>query len=91
MPSICLPEVLDRTTVPGVSEMILAGRNEQLVIDAGAVRRMSALGFEMLLAAARQWQDDGCSMLITDMSDAFVESLGQLGAAPADLCVEAGK
>lgn len=91
MPSITLPEVLDRTTVPGLCETLLAARNEQLVIDAGAVRRLSAIGFEMLLATARQWQEDGQSMQIADMSDAFADTISQLGAAPADLHVEGSK
>ena len=88
MPSISLPEVLDRTTVPAVSAAILAGRQSDLTIEAGNVRRVSGLGVEMLLSARRQWVEDGQSLMLGSISDTFAEALEQLGLAPEMLSTE---
>lgn len=88
MPSLSLPEVLDRTTVSAFASTLLASRGEAMLLDAGPLRRLSALGCEMLVSASKQWAEDGQAFRINGWRDEVAGVLEQLGGHASIFTVE---
>ncbi|SCY81544.1 Anti-anti-sigma regulatory factor (antagonist of anti-sigma factor) [Paracoccus tibetensis] len=88
MPSLSLPEALDRTTVSAFASTLLASRGEALLLDASPLRRLSALGLEMLVSASKQWTDDGKEFRIDGWRDDVAGVLEQLGGNASMLNAE---
>lgn len=85
MPSIPLPKTLDLGAVPELAMQLLAQRGDSLMIDAGALQKMTGVGLEVLIAAAAQWRADGQGFEIVNWTDAALATLDALGADPAIL------
>lgn len=61
---------------------------EGLVIDASAVDFLGAAGLQVLMSAVRTAQRDQKALRIIEPSEAFLASLGRLGATSSDLAIE---
>lgn len=85
MPSISLPKTLDLGAVPDLAAQLLALRCEALVLDAGALHKLTGIGLEVLVSAAMQWRADGHSFAIVNWSEAAHGALDALGADPTQL------
>ena len=76
-----LPEVLDHLAAVRTAEDLLQRRGHDLRVDGFYLQRVSAQGLEVLLAAQRQWQEDGFSIKFTHFSPEVCEGIGRLGLA----------
>ena len=70
-----LPDLLDISTATSVRQMLLDRRGSDIVLDASSVRKVSAVGLQVVISAARTWQADGHDLRIDapskQMRDAF--------------------
>jgi chemotaxis protein CheX len=75
-----LPEVMDSRAARGLAARLLELNGQAAVLDASAVRRMSALCLQVLLSARRATASGGASIEVRDPSPAFREGVTLLGA-----------
>jgi anti-anti-sigma regulatory factor len=70
-----LPDLLDISTAAAVRKQLLDLRGSGAVLDASSVRKVSAIGLQVIISAARTWQADGHDFHIDaptrQMRDAF--------------------
>lgn len=70
-----LPDLLDISTAAAVRQMFLDHRGSDLALDASSVRKVSAVGMQVVISALRTWQSDGHVLRIDapskQMCDAF--------------------
>ena len=78
---IALPETLDMRPAQSLRDQLTAARGAPATLDGSAVRRLGALGLQVLLAAERQWQADGQSLNLVDPSPDLRAGLKLLGVA----------
>ncbi len=83
MPSITLPKTLDLGAVPELAAQILARRGDALLLDAGALQKLTGIGLEVLVAAAAQWRADGHGFAIVNWTEDALGTLDAVGADPA--------
>lgn len=81
--ALSLPRRLDVQAVPMLREQFLGRRGGDLVVDAGEVEAVSALALEVLVAAARQWSEDGRQIEVRNASVAFERACRHLGLVPS--------
>lgn len=86
--SISMPEVVDAASATKLARQLLELRSSDVTISAAGITRFSAFGLEVLVAASRQWQDDGQVLDVIDWSDEALIALKVLGADPADFVAE---
>ena len=77
---VVLPAVLDLHAAGSVQTELLARRGEPLALDASGVERLGGLSLQVLLSAARTWAADGHELIVSPVSDAFVEQCRAFGA-----------
>jgi chemotaxis protein CheX len=75
-----LTPVLDGSAAAPLQTLLLAHRGQDVELDAGAVVRIGAQCLQVLLAATRTWQADGCLMRIRSLSDRCRDALTVTGA-----------
>ena len=80
-----LPERLDTATAPGLADALRGRLGEVLMLDGAAVSKVGALGLQVLVAAVRQWREDGKELTLENPSDALLEGCKWLGISPADI------
>jgi len=91
MQRFLLPEVMDRKGAFETAQQLLTLRGQALEVDAGQVRRLSALGAEMLLSAMQQWREDAMSFNVRHWSEPASTALQTIGLAEeAFLCSSSG-
>lgn len=81
MTILTLPETLDRQAIPDLSEQILQHCGSAIILDAAAMKKISTLGIEMLIAMRHQWHSDGVSMEIRNLTNDALMTLERVGAA----------
>jgi chemotaxis protein CheX len=81
---IALPETLDMRSAGPLRDQLLAARGEPVALDASNVRRLGALGLQVLIAADRQWREDGYALHLADPSPDMRAGLKLLGIAEPD-------
>jgi anti-anti-sigma regulatory factor len=86
--ALVLPEALDSASAEGIKELLLTRRGSSLTVDAGQVRRAGIQTLQILIAAARTWQADGQSYIVTNPSPEFLDSLALVGLSREHLLVE---
>jgi chemotaxis protein CheX len=84
-PTFQLPEALELTAAAPLTEALLRRVGEDLILDAGAVRRLGASCLQVLIAAARAWKAEGDSLTLDRPSPRFLEDLSLLGYEPKSL------
>jgi anti-anti-sigma regulatory factor len=85
---LVLPEALDSASAGGIKEQFLTRRGSSLTVDAGQVRRAGIQAVQILIAAARTWQADGQSFVVTNATSEFLGTLALVGLSREDLLVE---
>ncbi len=86
--AVSLSPRIDLSAVKDLHAAVLARRGGDLVLDAGHVTHLGALGVQLLLAATQSWRRDGHALTITPRSPAFDDALRLFGIALGDLVVE---
>lgn len=80
MPEVLvLPAKLDLPAAPGLLESLRAQRGNELAMDASAVTHLGTNCLQILVSAAKSWAQDGKSLRIEPISDAFTRDLEQFG------------
>jgi len=74
-----LPRRFDAVAAKRLIATLGESRGSALEIDASAVENMSALGIEVIISAARQWQADGQPFTLLRQSKRFVGTCHTLG------------
>ena len=80
-----LPERLDSSAASTLRECLEARTGSALVLDASGVEVIGALAYEVIIAAAKQWQADGQELSLRQPSPRFrmaAMTLGLDGDAP---------
>ncbi len=75
-----LAPVLDLSAAKPLWADILAARGQPLELDASEVQRLGGLCLQALLAARKQWREDGVDFSIANASDAFREGARLMAA-----------
>ncbi|MFD1912741.1 STAS domain-containing protein [Halodurantibacterium flavum] len=76
---LTLPERLDLNAAEELAEALEHLRENALELDASGVRHLSALCLQVLIAARRQWTQDGVGLSLVAPSGAFSAGLQRLG------------
>ncbi len=74
-----LNPVLDLNEAVGLHGQLLAMRGRDLVIDASDVQRCGTQCVQVLMSAARTWEEDQKSYRMTGVSDAFGKTMQLIG------------
>jgi chemotaxis protein CheX len=78
---IVLPETLDMRSAQSLRDQLTAARGAPADLDGSGVRRLGALGLQLLLSAERQWRADGHDFRLVDPSPDLRAGLKLLGVA----------
>lgn len=79
---------LDLSAAKPLHAALLARRGGDLVLDAGGVTHLGALGLQLLLSAARSWRRAGHRLAILPRTPAFDDALRLFGVDLDDLQAE---
>lgn len=88
----CLSGHLDSTSAPPLALELIELRGQSLHVDASAVKFAGTLSLQVLIAAKKQWYDDGHDFRLTPFSSDFANAanglginLSAMGATDADI------
>lgn len=79
IPTYRLSERLDSAAAPPLAADLLEHRGNSVCVDANAVRFIGTLPLQVLIAAKKQWHDDGHEFVTKKMSVEFVTFTNGLG------------
>ncbi|TCL75587.1 STAS domain-containing protein [Rhizobium sp. BK251] len=74
-----LAAVLDLNEASALRGKLVSMRGSNLTIDASGVERVGTLCAQVLMAAARTWEDDKLSFKFSKVSDAFEKTMQLIG------------
>jgi anti-anti-sigma regulatory factor len=77
-----LPARLDTSAAASLVQELLPFRGQALEIDASAVEVLGARAAEVIIAAGRQWAEDGIPFAIVAMSERYSMTCDALGLSP---------
>lgn len=77
--TLSLDNVLDLNAAGGLHANLMALRGSDLVIDASAVERVGALCLQVLMSAAKTWEEEKLSLTFSKMSDALTKTMQLTG------------
>lgn len=77
-----LPSRLDLSVAQSLTRDILSMRGGPVTLDASGVAYLGGLGLQLLLAAARQWRQDGQDFAVLPRSGEFDGALALFGLSP---------
>lgn len=79
--SFKLPAVLDLNEAATLRDNLLSQRGNALTIDASGVERVGTLCTQVLMAAAKTWEQDKKPFTFSKVSDAFEKTLQLIGVS----------
>ncbi len=74
-----LSAIIDLNEASAMRDKFLSLRGSDLSIDASAVERVGALGAQVLMAAAKTWDQDKLAFTFSKASDAFQKTMQLIG------------
>ncbi|TCU18833.1 STAS domain-containing protein [Rhizobium sullae] len=74
-----LAAVLDLNEASALRDKLMSVRGGDLSVDASAVERLGGLCAQVLMAAAKTWDQDKHSFTFTKVSDAFHKTMQLVG------------
>jgi chemotaxis protein CheX len=74
-----LAATLDLNEASALRDKLLSLRGSAVSIDASAVERVGTLGAQVLMAAAKTWDQDKLAFTFTKVSDAFQKTMQLIG------------
>jgi chemotaxis protein CheX len=77
--SISLAAVLDLNEASTLRTKLMGLRGNNLVIDASGVERVGTLCTQVIMAAAKTWNEDKMSFTFSKVSDAFDKTMQLIG------------
>ncbi|MET0746704.1 MAG: STAS domain-containing protein [Rhizobium sp.] len=76
---ISLAAVLDLNEASMLRSKLVGLRGSNVVVDASSVERVGALCVQVIMAAAKTWDEDKLSFTFSKVSDAFQKTLQLIG------------
>ncbi len=76
---------LDSAAAPALAADLKALRGRPVRVDGGAVRFAGTLSLQVLIAARRQWLEDGRDFSVHPLSDALGAACSDLGLSLTDI------
>lgn len=77
--TLSLDNVLDLNAASSLHSQLMAERGSDLAIDGSAVERVGALCIQVLMSAAKTWEEEKHSLTFSQMSDAFMKTMQLAG------------
>jgi chemotaxis protein CheX len=77
--TLSLDNVLDLNAAGSLHTKLLGMRGSDVVIDGSGVERAGALCLQVLMAAAKTWEEEKHSLTFSEMSDALTKTMQLLG------------
>ncbi|ENN84047.1 hypothetical protein RHSP_71497 [Rhizobium freirei PRF 81] len=77
--TISLAAVLDLNEASTLRGKLMGMRGSNVVIDASSVERIGALCMQVIMAAAKTWDEDKLSFTFSKVSDAFQKTMQMIG------------
>ena len=77
--TISLAVVLDLNEASTLRGKFVGLRGSNIVIDASGVERIGALCVQVIMAAAKTWDEDKLSLTFSKVSDAFQKTMQLIG------------
>jgi chemotaxis protein CheX len=77
--TISLAAVLDLNEAAALRGKLMGLRGSDVVVDASGVERVGALCVQVIMAAARTWDEDQLSFTFSKVSDAFQKTMRLIG------------
>ena len=77
--TISLAAVLDLNEASTLRGKLMGLRGSNVVIDASGVERIGALCVQVIMAAAKTWDEDKLSFTFSKVSDAFQKTMQLIG------------
>ena len=77
---VILPAVLDLQHAEPLRAELLALRGQPVTIDGSAVERLGGLCLQVLISAQQSWANDGQTLVIDRVSEAFADQWNAFGA-----------
>jgi chemotaxis protein CheX len=77
--TISLAAVLDLNEAAALRGKLMGLRGSNVVIDASGVERVGALCVQVIMAAAKTWDEDELSFTFSKVSDAFQKTMQLIG------------
>lgn len=74
-----LAATIDLNEAAALRDKLLSMRGSAVSIDASAVERVGALGAQVLMSAAKTWDQDKLAFTFTKVSDAFQKTMQLIG------------
>lgn len=77
--TVSLAAVLDLNEAAALRGKLMGLRGSNVVIDASGVERIGALCVQVIMAAAKTWNEDKQSFTLSKVSDAFQKTMQVIG------------
>ncbi|ACM25445.1 STAS domain-containing protein [Agrobacterium sp. SHOUNA12C] len=77
--TVSLAAVLDLNEASALRGKLMGLRGSNVAIDASSVERIGALCIQVIMAAAKTWDEDKLSFTFSKVSDAFQKTLQMIG------------
>ena len=77
--TLSLESVLDLNAAGTLHSNLMAARGSDLVIDASSVERAGALCLQVLMSAAKTWEEEKHSLTFSQMSEAVMKTMQLAG------------
>ncbi|MDE1992963.1 MAG: STAS domain-containing protein [Rhizobiaceae bacterium] len=77
--TISLAAVLDLNEASTLRGKLMALRGSNVTVDASGVERVGALCVQVIMAAAKTWDEDKLSFTFSKVSDAFQKTMQLIG------------
>lgn len=77
--TVSLAAVLDLNEASALRGKLMGLRGSNVAIDASGVERIGALCIQVIMAAAKTWDEDKLSFTFSKVSDAFQKTLQMIG------------
>ena len=77
--NLSLEKVLDLNEASALHGKLMALRGSNLTVDASAVEKAGALCVQVLMAAAKSWEEEKHAFTFTKVSDALAKTMQLIG------------
>ena len=77
--TLSLENVLDLNAASTLHSNLMAARGSDLVIDASSVEKAGALCLQVLMSAAKTWEEEKHSLTVSQMSEALMKTMQLAG------------
>jgi len=76
---LSLEKVLDLNEATALHGKLMALRGSDVAVDAASVERVGALCVQVLMSAAKTWEEEKLSFTFSKMSDALAKTMQLIG------------